>query len=307
MTIDRRPGPTTRVRVVEWRDDGVTGHEDRVTTEEPMEIRVESPGAQSRRLGVTMRTPGNDFDLAAGLLLSEGLVDGVDDLGSVAYCADATLSREQELNVVTAGLTRQPRAEWVAQQLSATSACGVCGTDSLEAVAALEGSAAADPAADSAPEPVAYGADVLRVLPERLRSRQRVFDSTGGLHAAGLFRPDGSHVVVREDVGRHNAVDKVFGHCLLTRTATTKAILCTSGRLGFEIVQKAVMSQVGAVVAVGAPSSLAVSLAERAGLTVAGFVRADRMVVYAGRLDQVPDDHPPPPRGSSDAAGADAR
>ncbi|MGH3423376.1 MAG: formate dehydrogenase accessory sulfurtransferase FdhD [Nocardioidaceae bacterium] len=291
MMIDRRPGPTTRVRVTEWRGDGATHHEDRVTTEEPLEVRVASPGAPPRRFGVTMRTPGHDFELAAGLLLSEGLVAGVDDVESVAYCTDRELTREQELNVVTVSLTVPPREEWSARQMSATSACGVCGTDSLESVEAL--------AAPGRGEPIAYPARLLRSLPGRLRGRQRVFDRTGGLHAAGIFGPDGTEVVVREDVGRHNAVDKAVGHCLLNRSDPVGGLLCTSGRLGFEIVQKAVMSGIGAVVAVGAPTSLAVSLAERAGLTVAGFVRADRLVVYAGRVaDADPSTRAPAPNNT---------
>lgn len=270
----RRPGPSTRVDVVEWRAGDVTRHEDRLTTEEPLEIRIESPGLVARRFGVTMRTPGHDFELAAGLVLAEGLIDSLDDVRSVAYCTDVTLDDEQEFNVVTVHLDRAPRTAWVERQMTATSACGVCGTDSIAAIA--DGPAA--PRHEHRP----YDIAVLVDLPDRLRGQQRVFDRTGGLHAAGLFSVDGAPIVVREDVGRHNAVDKVVGHCLLDRLPSHGSVLCTSGRLGFEIVQKAAVAGVGAIVAVGAPTSLAVRLATSVDITVLGFTSTDRTVVYHG-------------------------
>lgn len=205
-SIGRRPGPTTRLRVVEWNGDQHSLHEDRLTTEEP---------------------------LAAGLLLSEGVVDTIDDVRTVAYCTDETLTTEQEFNVVTVSLARPPRATWDDQQMASTSAWGVCGKDSLDAVAQM---CTSDQRATATEPP---SPDLLRSLPDRLREQQRVFDSTGGLHAAGLFSTDGAVHVVREHVGRRNAVDKAIGHCLLNRIDAGDALMCTSGRLGFEIVQKA--------------------------------------------------------------------
>ncbi|MDO9380126.1 MAG: formate dehydrogenase accessory sulfurtransferase FdhD [Nocardioidaceae bacterium] len=275
MRPDRRPGPTTRVRVVEWDGDRHVRHDDRLTTEEPLEVRVEQPGLAPERFGITMRTPGHDFELAAGLLLAEGVVADLDDVDTVAYCTDETLRADQEFNVVTVSLRVPARRPVVARAMTATSACGVCGTDSLEAVDALRGDHPVPPAEGLSP-------DLLRSLPDRLREQQRLFESTGGLHAAGLFGTDGSLRVVREDVGRHNAVDKAIGHCLLGRVPTEGLLLCTSGRLGFEIVQKAAVAGISAVVAVGAPTSLAVDLARHVGMLAAGFVRGSRMVVYTG-------------------------
>jgi FdhD protein len=273
---DRRPGPTTRVRVHEWRGDTVTRHEDRLATEEPLEIRVASPGAPAQRFVVTMRTPGHDFALAAGLALAEGVVDGLDDLRTVAYCTDETLTPQQQYNVVTLELTGPPR-HWAHRGVGMSSACGVCGKDSLDAVARIG-------AVAQRVEPVTDVA-VVRALPDLLRDRQRVFDSTGGLHAAGLFDPAGSPLLVREDIGRHNAVDKVVGQLLLEGRLPTGGlagtVLCASGRLGFEIVQKAAVAGIPVVAAVGAPSSLAVDLAREHGICLAGFVRGDRLVVYS--------------------------
>lgn len=304
MMLNRRPGPTTRVRVTEWHDPAVrdpagrdsagydsagyelavTEHEDQITTEEPMEVRIAEPGSPARRFGVTMRTPGNDFELAAGIVFSEGLIAGMGDIESIAYCTDAHLRRDQEFNVVTVHLSRRARAAWTDQQMAATSACGVCGTDSIDEVWRLANAGADADGPGARDDGAALPAELLSALPDTLRAHQRIFDRTGGLHAAGIFDLDGSALIVREDIGRHNAVDKAVGHALMSGIDSTGAILCTSGRLGFEIVQKAVMSGIGAVVAVGAPSSLAVSLAQRAGLTVTGFTRPDRMVVYAGRI-----------------------
>ncbi len=276
MPGDRRPGPATRVRVTEWRGDAVTHHEDRLATEEPLEVRLAWPGAPAQRFVVTMRTPGADFALATGLTYAEGVFTGTDDLRTVAYCTDEVLSAQQQFNVVTVGLAGPPE-RWTRRGLGMSAACGVCGKDSLEAVAHIGG----------APQDVVPVAavDVVRSLPDRLREQQRVFERTGGLHAAGLFRADGTPVLVREDIGRHNAVDKVVGQLLLDRVlpvgGLAGTVLCVSGRLGFEIVQKAAVAGIPVIVAVGAPSSLAADLAERYGICLAGFARGDRMVVYS--------------------------
>jgi len=271
MTTDRarRPGPTVRTRVVEVSGDDVVEHEDRVATEEPLEIRLSWPGAPAQRLAVTMRTPGHDFELAAGWLVHEQILDAP-WIESVRYCTDADLTEEQEFNVVTVHSGSSPR--YLPQAREVSSACGVCGTTSIE-----------DALRTSVPteHQVVVPIDVVRRLPEALRSAQPGFDRTGGLHAAGLFEADGTLVAVREDVGRHNAVDKVIGSRLLAGEPVPP-VLVLSGRVGFELIQKAVVSGIAAIVAVGAPSSLAVSLAERAGVGLAGFTRSERCVAYAG-------------------------
>jgi FdhD protein len=234
-----------------------------------------------------MRTPGHDFELAAGFLYGEGVLASSDDLRTVAYCTDETLTPEQEFNVVTVDLSRPPRrapADRYAGLAGASSACGVCGTESIDDVIAL-----CDVRPTSAWDDLRVPAAVLVALPDRLREAQRVFDSTGGLHAAGLFDAAGTPLVVREDIGRHNAVDKVVGARVLAGETPAVPLLCVSGRIGFEIVQKATVAGIGVLAAVGAPSSLAVDLARRAGLCTAGFVRDGRFVVYAApeRLDGV--------------------
>jgi FdhD protein len=261
--------------VHEWRGDTLTRHEDRLATEEPLEVRIAWPGAVAQRFVVTMRTPGSDFALATGLAFAEGVFSDTGALRTVAYCTDEVLAPQQAYNVVTVELDRPP-VRWTRRGADMSAACGVCGKDSLDTVAQIGAS----------PQPVdpVVEVAVIRGLPERLREQQRIFDSTGGLHAAGLFGADGTPRLVREDIGRHNAVDKVVGQLLLDRVlpagGLAGTVLCTSGRLGFEIVQKAAVARIPVVVAVGAPSSLAVGLAEDYGICVAGFARGDRMVVY---------------------------
>ncbi len=267
-----------RTRVHEVGSTGSQAREDRLATEEPLEIRLAWPGSPARRIAVTMRTPGHDFELATGFLRAEGVLARSDHLHRVAYCTDVELTGEQEFNVVTVELAgtplREPPARYAGLS-AASSACGVCGTESIEDVLAL----ARSDAGTSHPDLV-VDAGVVHVLPERLRTAQRVFDSTGGLHAAGLFTVDGDPIVVREDIGRHNAVDKVVGARVLAGESPDAPLLVVSGRIGFEIVQKAVAAGVGVLVAVGAPSSLAVDLARRAGLCAVGFAAPERFVVY---------------------------
>jgi len=291
----RRPGPSVRVRVTEWADGSSQRREDRLVTEEPLEVRLAWPGQVAHRFTVTMRTPGHDFELAAGLTYAEGLHRG--DLRGIAYCTDQTVEPDQEYNVVTVDLARPPARLPAARATAMTSACGVCGKQSLAEVADV----GAVPQAVDGTQRASLDPQVLLSLPERLRVTQRVFDRTGGLHASGLYSPDGSAVVVREDVGRHNAVDKVVGHALLHGVDPRGLILCASGRVGFEIVQKAAVAGICAIVAVGAPSSLAVELAASYGLTVAGFTRGQRMVVYthAERLSGTPPPSPSPEGSAS--------
>ena len=268
LGMERRPGPSVRTRVVEVTDTGTRSREDRLATEEPLEIRVGWPGRPASRAWITMRTPGHDFELAAGYLTHEG----VDGITSVAYCTDAELTPEQRFNVVTVQLSGPSTLPERSVGLTAgAAACGVCGSDHVDLALSVRRPRTAltlDPA-------------TARSLPAALREGQKVFASTGGLHAAGLFSEQGEPLVIREDIGRHNAVDKVTGARVLAGLPLGAPYLCVSGRIGYELVQKAVASGVGALVAVGAPSSLAVRLAREAGLGLVGFTDPRRCVVYA--------------------------
>jgi FdhD protein len=244
---------------------------DRLATEEPMEIRVGGPGQEASPVAVTMRTPGADFELASGFLFTEGLIDGAGDVASVAYCE--LPAEEQHYNVVTVRLRRSFDHAAVHRSFAVTSSCGVCGVASLEDVEVR--------CAPLGEGPVVRGSTVA-ALPDALRTGQRVFDQTGGLHATGLFDPKGRLLEVREDVGRHNAVDKIVGAALLAGDLPlSDHVLQVSGRLSFEIVQKAARAGVPVISAVSAPSSLAVQAAERLGMTVVGFVRNGGFNVYA--------------------------
>jgi len=269
----RRPGPTTRRTVHEVVGDEVHQRPDTVVTEEPLEIRLSWPGVSAHRVAVTMRTPGADFDLAAGYLQSEGVTTPGTPPRTVAYCTDVDLTPEQEFNVVTVELGEQPRRHPASRSTTMSLASGAAGTESIEEIFTPED--------DPIPVRTRVGADVVRALPDRLIERQKVFSRTGSLHAAGVFDPGGQLVIAREDVGRHNAVDKVIGARQLgTATYDEDVLLCVSGRIGFDIVTKAVAGRVGTIVAVGGPSSLALELADRAGVTVCGFTRGERFVVY---------------------------
>jgi FdhD protein len=245
---------------------------DTLATEEPMEIRVEGLGQTAVPGAVTMRTPGGDFELAAGFLFTEGLIQGPDEIRRVSYCEDLG-PEEQRYNVVTVELTRPFDASVLSRNFYANSSCGICGKATLDDV-------------EVHCAPIAEGpeipADVIRGLPDALRAAQPVFERTGGLHAAGLFSAEGALISLREDVGRHNAVDKVVGEALLAGDLPlSERVLQVSGRVSFEIVQKAARAGVPVVSAVSAPSSLAVEGAERLGMTVIGFVREGRFNVYS--------------------------
>ncbi len=270
----RPPGPVTRVRALRLGVEHPGEREEHLATEEPLEIRV-----GDRRIAVTMRTPGADFELAVGWLFAEGIVRGTADVRGIRYCTDVELTPEERFNVVTVDL--EPSAAAAAAATAATrsfvvtSACGVCGRDTLDDLHA-RGHLRSPVTAPLDPE-------LLASLPDRLRSSQKVFERTGGLHAAGLFTGAGEAVVVREDVGRHNAVDKVVGRALLDGLLPLRDhVLVVSGRTSYELAQKAVAAGVSALVSVSAPSSLAVSVAREFGLTLCGFVRDGRLTVYAG-------------------------
>jgi FdhD protein len=257
-------GKTARRRVFRVPVDGAAEQRaDLLAVEEPLEIRVDG-----EPLTVTMRTPGDDIDLAAGFLYTEGLLRSLaEDVHEIRMCDE---------NV--AAVTVKPGASLApsARKFVTTSACGVCGKDSIDAIRVRS-------RFDVAADPVRVSPAVLASLPDRLREAQRVFASTGGLHAAGLFTAAGELLVLREDVGRHNAVDKVAGWALRTgRLPLTGCVLLVSGRASFELVQKAVMMGVPVLAAVSAPSSLAASLAEETGLTLVGFLRGAAMNVYSG-------------------------
>lgn len=277
MKLARRPGPTVRVRVREYAEGRWRGREDRLATEEPLEIRLAWPGHPAERVGVTMRTPGHDFELAAGMMAGQGVLAGT-ELSQVAYCTDVTLAPEEEFNVVTVTLAAPPLAPpsvRTSTLLATSSACGVCGTESIDEVMTL-----AARRSGGAPEHPSLSPELLSALPDRLREHQRVFNTTGGLHAAATVEADGTLAEVREDIGRHNALDKVIGARVLAGRSPAVPVMLVSGRIGFELVQKAAVSGVGALVAIGAPSSLAVRLAEEAGLGLVGFLSAKRFVVY---------------------------
>lgn len=269
---------TTPVEVERVRSGRARRRKDRVAVEEPLEIRVEVPGRPAPRtlpVSVTMRTPGDDFDLVAGFLFAEGVVTGRDQIAELTYCRDG---EPQEYNVIVARLREGATLDPVRLQRNflASSSCGVCGKASLEAVE-LRG---CTPLPE---EGLRVDAGVLPGLPGALVEDQDAFRRTGGVHAAGLFSAEGDLRTLREDVGRHNAVDKAVGHEVLGgRVPLDDAVLVVSGRASFEIVQKAVVAGIPAVAAVGAPSSLAVELARRFGMTLVGFLRDDGFNVYAG-------------------------
>ncbi|MHA7305275.1 formate dehydrogenase accessory sulfurtransferase FdhD [Arthrobacter sp. TMN-49] len=247
--------------------------EEALAVEEPLEIRL---GHES--FSVTMRTPGDDFDLVAGFLLSEGIIFAPEQLISLRFCAGEDENGVQTFNVVEAQLRPDVALPLAAAQrhVTTSSACGICGTASIDAVRKSSHFAMAS---DVAQPLIAAG--VLAGLPDTLHKQQKLFEKTGGVHAAGLFTPAGELVSVREDVGRHNAVDKVLGAAFRDQALPlANTILQVSGRASFELVQKAAMAGVPVLAAVSAPSSLAVELAHSAGVTVVGFSRGNTLNVY---------------------------
>ncbi|MFI7243408.1 formate dehydrogenase accessory sulfurtransferase FdhD [Streptomyces qinglanensis] len=267
---------TARRPVVRVREGAVSTRPDTLVTEEPLEIRL-----GGRPLAVTMRTPGDDFALATGFLVSEGVVAAAEDVAGISYCGDA---RDEDgartYNTVDVRLAPHlpaPDLAGLERNVYTTSSCGLCGKASLDAVRTT-----AHWELDRA-RPHGLGTALLAGLPDRLRAAQRVFDRTGGLHAAALFSATGELLDVREDVGRHNAVDKVVGRAAQEGALPLRdALLMVSGRASFELAQKAVMAGIPVLAAVSAPSSLAVDLAEEAGLTLVGFLRGSSMNIYAG-------------------------
>ncbi|WP_198950025.1 formate dehydrogenase accessory sulfurtransferase FdhD, partial [Kineosporia sp. A_224] len=248
---------------------------DTLAVEEPLEIRLGTTG-EPAPFTVTMRTPGHDLELALGFLVAEGVVRSPADVLGARHCPDASRDADGEptYNVVEVVLAPGVAAPEAARHRHVSSACGICGTETIEAVRARS-------AFDVSTDDVRISPEVLAGLPDRLRTAQRVFATTGGLHAAGLFTPAGDIVTVREDVGRHNAVDKVVGASLEAgRVPLAGHVLQVSGRASFELVQKAWTAGCPVLAAVSAPSSLAVELAEEAGMTLVGFSRGGSFNVY---------------------------
>jgi FdhD protein len=265
------------IRVVS-QGQGVRSKNDRIAGEEPLEIRIEGTP-----LAVVMRTPGDDVELAAGFLHAESIIESSDDVDTIAHCRDET---DPDLtNVVNVRLSEARRksteaklAAKSAERATITSAsCGVCGKKTIESLHASAKPFERAPAID---------VDLIRDLPRKLRSAQQVFDETGGLHAAAVFDRKGDLLVLREDIGRHNAVDKCVGHLLLSeKLPVDGAMLMVSGRTSFEIVQKALLARIPIVAAVSAPSSLAIELARESNMGLCGFVRDGNLNLYSGVID----------------------
>lgn len=271
--MGRRTVRVPAVRLALDTGEGARPRPDTVVVEEPLEIRVGGTG-----LMTTMRTPGDDFELALGWLLSEGVIPDAGSVAGMMHCTDVDESGSPTFNVVDVTLAPGvlPAPGVSARRTVTSSACGVCGTDSIDAIL-------------SAPHPDLGGDDtrvdpgVLTGLVDAMRTEQRTFDRTGGLHAAALFTADGELLDVREDVGRHNAVDKVLGRAAMDGLRPGAGLaLAVSGRAGFELVQKCVMAGVPVMTAVSAPTSLSVDLATRAGLTLVAFLRPPHATVYSG-------------------------
>jgi FdhD protein len=291
----RRPGATTPTSTWEMGEAGAKQADDNLATEEPLEIRLVH-GGRRYPVAVTMRTPGADFELAVGFLFTEGVLKSRAQLARVSYCVDKEVGEEQRFNIVNVDLAGPPfipeavdRATQrglahtpdvpdfarLERHFSMTSACGVCGKATLEDLR----SRGYEPLAPGPPLRPA----MLRSLPAKLRQAQALFETTGGLHASGLFSADGELLAVREDVGRHNAMDKVVGWAFLNgRLPLTGHVVLVSGRSSFELVQKSLSAGVAALCSVSAPSSLAVDLAREFGLTLVGFLREERFKVYSG-------------------------
>ena len=268
---------TARRPAIRLATDTATRRPETLVVEEPLEIRLNGSA-----LTVTMRTPGSDVELAHGFLLTEGIIGRRADVRTARYClgdGEDGLNTYNVLDVTLAPDVPMPATD-PRRNFYTTSSCGVCGKASLDAVTTSSRHSPGD-------DPTVVTTDNLLALPDRLRSAQKVFASTGGLHAAGLFTADGDLLVAREDIGRHNAVDKVIGWALeQNRIPSSGTVLMVSGRASFELTQKAVMAGIPIMAAVSAPSSLAVDLATQSGLTLVGFLRGDSMNVYS-RGDRV--------------------
>jgi len=275
MKVSARPrvGSKVKVRRLEVAPDQIRWISDELATEEPLELRLVA-GNEHRTIAVTLRTPGNDFELAAGFLFGEGVIQRRSEIKRIAYCVEE--GQEQRYNIVSVELRSQalPRLPTLERHFFTTSACGLCGKASIESLSARGLSPVSGDSTVSA--------KVLRGLPEKMRKAQQLFDLTGGLHAAALFDLEGNLIALREDIGRHNAMDKLVGWALLEgKLPLAQCIVVVSGRASFELVQKALAAGIPIFASVSAPSNLAVDLAASFGMTLAGFLRGERFNVYA--------------------------
>ncbi len=271
-----RRGSKTRARVRVFEDGRARVRPDSLATEEPMEIRLVA-GGETRTVAVTMRTPGADFELAAGFLYGEGVVRSREDIEKISYCVSADVDVEQQYNIVSVRLRkgREYDLRPLERHFFTSSACGVCGKASLDQLE-LRGC----PVMPPGPE---VSAETICSLPAKLREAQGLFEATGGLHAAALFDVEGNLVALREDVGRHNATDKLIGWALLEgRLPLSEHVVLVSGRSSYEILQKCLTAGAPIVCAISAPSSLAVDVAKQFGMTLVGFLRGKRFNIYNG-------------------------
>lgn len=272
--MEGRRRAQTKIRVTVVSDGATTGRADLVATEEPLEIRLGFAGI-TQRVAVTMRTPGNDFELAAGFLFAEGIIHSRDQVTTIGYCVDRELTPEQQYNVVTVDVRSAEAipADLELRRFGVTSACGVCGKESLDQIE-RRGTA-------RIPDGFTINQETIIELPDRLRAAQGIFERTGGLHAAGLFTGDGELVALREDVGRHNALDKLIGAMLLDgKLPLHDYAVLVSGRTSFELAQKCAAAGVSVLCSVSAPSSLAIDVARKFNLTLIGFLRGNHFNIY---------------------------
>ena len=272
MNKDSAVNAITRFKV--QKSDRSDVQTDQIVSEEPLEIRIDS-GSGDSRLAITMRTPGNDLELAAGFLWSEGLLRNREDLVSITSCKDHSLSERERENIVVCHVTKDAPAitRELERRFTISSACGICGTDQIDDLKNRGCTHLEKPK---------LAIEELAKLPDQMRTRQNIFDKTGGLHAAALFDENGNLKVIREDVGRHNAVDKVIGWALMQNLIPlTGWSLTISGRGGFEIVQKSVAAGLSAMISVSAPTSLAVETAREFNLTLLGFARDGKATIYS--------------------------
>ena len=264
----------TKAKIWVVENNNFVTHSDQLATEEPLEIRLDYP---KQTIAVTMRTPGADFDLAAGFLYSEGVIKNQEDIAKISYCIDPKVDGKQRQNIINVSLKSElnPNLTTLERHFLTTSACGVCGKASIESLQ-IKGFSAIPLGLEVSPE-------IIYSLPDKLNTAQRVFKSTGGLHAAGLFNSEGKLLKLREDVGRHNALDKLIGSEFLAgELPLNNLMVMVSGRSSFEILQKCITAGLPIVCALSAPSSLAVEIAKRFNITLVGFLRGRKFNIYSG-------------------------
>ena len=254
--------------IQQYRKGTVQEVQDHLAVEEPMEIRMEG-----RSVAILMRTPGHDIELVTGFLLTEGVIDDRDDIQAIAHIFDPKERKKNTVDTILSSGVPLKKRRLADRSMFASSSCGICGKTSLDNVFL-----------NTVPflEPIHITSSFVQTLPEKLRQEQALFSQTGGLHAAALFSIEGELLVLREDIGRHNTVDKVIGYALDNDLQREETVLLVSGRVGFEIAQKALMARIPAIVAIGAPSSLATELCSKANITLFGFVKPDRCNQYSG-------------------------